>query len=186
MRHGRSGLPALLVAIAVAGAGGCGKPVLRLADPSLGDYYTAEEFKKLRKEQRDEYCNELALQDSAYLEEIQGSREALAALLLRRDPLRREADSLTALAPELERRVSEARAARPGRGAPATGSGSGAETADGRARWTVRPGDSLWRIAADGTTYGDGRKWPRLYAANKDRIGSPDRIYPGQEITIPR
>lgn len=186
MRRGRAALPALLAAIAVAVAAGCGKPVLRLADPSLGDYYTAEEFKKLRKEQRDEYCNELALQDSAYLEEIQGSREALAALLLRRDPIRREADSLSALVADLERRVAEARAAGPGRSAPATTAGSGAEAAGTRARWTVRPGDSLWRIAADGTTYGDGRQWPRLYAANKDRIGSPDRIYPGQEITIPR
>lgn len=165
---------------------GCGKPVLRLADPSLGDYYTDEEFKKLRQEQRDEYCNELALQDSAYQDEIRGAREALAALEARRDPLRREADSLRSVVSELERRVAESRAARPPRGLPPTGpKGSSGVTGDA-ARWIVRPGDSLWRIAADGTTYGDGRAWPRLYAANKDRIGSPDRIYPGQEITIPR
>jgi nucleoid-associated protein YgaU len=172
----------ILAVVAMAASPGCGKPVLRLADPSLGDYYTEDEFKKLRKEQRDEYCNELALQDSAYLEEIRGAEEALAGLASRRDPLRREADSLTSLVPDLERRVAEARGARP-HGRP-TRREDGA--ASDRARWTVRPGDSLWRIAADGTTYGDGRAWPRLYAANKDRIGSPDRIYPGQEITIPR
>jgi hypothetical protein len=182
MRRGRSALGALVTVIAMAASTGCGTPVLRIADPSLGDYYTDEEFEKLRKEQRDEYCNELALQDSAYRDGIREAEEALAALQVRRDPLRREADSLTALVPEFERRVAQARQARPDRH-PA-GDRSGA-AGDGE-RWTVRPGDTLWRIAADGKTYGDGRAWPRLYAANKDRIGSPHRIYPGQEITIPR
>lgn len=182
MRRGRSALGALATVIAMAASTGCGTPVLRIADPSLGDYYTDEEWKKLRKEQRDEYCNELALQDSAYRDGIREAEEALGALRARRDPLRREADSLTALVPDFERRVAEARQARPDR----RPSGGGTGAAGDRARWTVRPGDSLWRIAADGTTYGDGRAWPRLYAANKDRIGSPDRIYPGQEITIPR
>jgi nucleoid-associated protein YgaU len=165
---------------------GCGKPVLRLADPSLGDYYTDEEFKKLRQAERDEYCNELALQDSTYQDEIREARAALEALELRRDPLRREADSLGQLVSELERRLAESRASRPPRGLPKPGPKGSAEAAGNPAPWIVRPGDSLWRIAADGTTYGDGRAWPRLYAANKDRIGSPDRIYPGQEITIPR
>lgn len=176
----------VLAALAIVGAatlGGCGKPVLRIADPSLGDYYTDEEFKKLRQEQRDEYCNELALQDSAYQDEIREAREALASIRLRRDPLRRETDSLMAVVAVLERRVAEARASNPRRGTrPRPPEGT---TGDGM-RWTVRAGDSLWRIAADDKTYGDGRKWPRLYAANKSRIGSPDRIYPGQEITIPR
>lgn len=167
---------AALAIVSAATLGGCGKPVLRIADPSLGDYYTEKEFKKLRQEQRDEYCNELALQDSAYQEEIREARDALQAIRLRRDPLRQETDSLAFAATELERRVAEARGVKPRRGGT---------TGDG-ARWTVRVGDSLWRIAADDKTYGDGRKWPRLYAANKDRIGSPDRIYPGQEITIPR
>jgi nucleoid-associated protein YgaU len=182
MRRGRAARWVLLAAVAMAASPGCGKPVLRIADPSLGDYYTEEEFKKLRKEQREEYCNELALQDEAYREDIRGAEEALAGLASRREPLLREADSLTSLAPDLERRVAEARASKP-HGRPPEGKNG---TPGDGTRWTVRPGDSLWRIAAHGTTYGDGRAWPRLYAANKDRIGSPDRIYPGQEITIPR
>ena len=180
---------ALVFVSLVAGAAllaGCGKPVLRLADPSLGDYYTDEEFKKLRQEQRDEYCNELALQDSAYQDEIRETRAALAALQSRRGPLRREADSLASVVSALEQLVAEARGAHPPRGLPSPKSTASVEAAGDAARWIVRPGDSLWRIAADGKTYGDGRAWPRLYAANKDRIGSPDRIYPGQEITIPR
>ena len=174
---------AALTIVGAASLAGCGKPVLRIADPSLGDYYTEEEFKKLRQEQRDEYCNELALQDSAYREEIREAREALASIRLRQDPLRRETDSLMVVVAGLERRVAEARASKPRRGT--TPRETNGPAGDGT-RWTVRAGDSLWRIAADDKTYGDGRKWPRLYAANKDRIGSPDRIYPGQEITIPR
>jgi len=184
MRLRQAAWPVLIGVFAAAWAG-CGKPVLRIADPSLGDYYTDEEFKKLRKEQREEYCNELALQDSTYQDEIRGAREAASALRLRHDPLRREADSLTSLVADLERRVAETPA--PGaHAAPGPGKNNPTGRTSDRNRWTVRPGDSLWRIAADGTIFGDGRKWPSLYAANKDRIGSPDRIYPGQEITIPR
>ena len=50
----------LAVAWLAFAAAGCGKPVLRVADASLGDYYTQEEYQKLRKEQREEYCRELA------------------------------------------------------------------------------------------------------------------------------
>lgn len=186
MTRVRAALALSSLVLGTALFGGCGKPVLRLADPSLGDYYTDEEFKKLRKEQREEYCNELALQDSTYQDEIRETRGALAALELRRDPLRREADSLRSLVSELELRVAESRAARPAPSLPSPGPKRSGGAGGDPARWIVRLGDSLWRIAADGTTYGDGRAWPRLYAANKDRIGSPDRIYPGQEITIPR
>jgi nucleoid-associated protein YgaU len=184
MRRAAAALVPLLAWVALST--GCGKPVLRLADPSLGDYYTDKEFKKLRQVERDEYCNELALQDSAYQDEIREAREAAAALRLRHDPLRREADSLEVLVSELERRVAESRAGRPRKTLPSPGIGRSIDAAGDPARWIVRPGDSLWRIAADESTFGDGRAWPRLYAANKDRIGSPDRIYPGQEITIPR
>lgn len=165
--------------IAIAGlcaGGGCGKPVLRLADASLGDYYTPEEFKHLSKEQRDEYCDELALQDSTYRGEIREAQDALAALALRREPLRREVDSLSARADSLARRLAEA---------PAPGHAP-AERPSRAAEWTVRGGESLWRISGSADVYGDGRGWRRLFEANRDRIRNPDLIYPGQEIRIPR
>ncbi len=54
--------------------------------------------------------------------------------------------------------------------------------------YVVRPGDFLSKIAAkappDG--YGDGDKWPVIFAANKDVIGSnPDVIRPGMRLVIP-
>jgi nucleoid-associated protein YgaU len=47
----------------------------------------------------------------------------------------------------------------------------------------VRPGDSLWRIAAAVT--GDPTLWPLLYRANRDQIKDPSILYPGQRLTIP-
>ena len=50
--------------------------------------------------------------------------------------------------------------------------------------YTVTPGDKLSRIA--NTHYGDVRKWPVIYEANRDVIGrDPDLIKPGQRFLIP-
>ncbi len=51
----------------------------------------------------------------------------------------------------------------------------------------VRPGDSLWSIAAAEAGTGDiGTRWRTIWAANQDTIGSdPDLIIPGQQLRIP-
>ena len=46
----------------------------------------------------------------------------------------------------------------------------------------VRTGDSLWKIAA--AHYGRGASWPCVAQENPD-VRDSDRIYPGQEITLP-
>jgi nucleoid-associated protein YgaU len=48
----------------------------------------------------------------------------------------------------------------------------------------VQPGNSLWRIAR--RTYGEGLQFTVIYEANKDRIGDPNLIYPGQIFTVPK
>lgn len=56
---------------------------------------------------------------------------------------------------------------------------------------TVRPGDSLWSIAArhlapDRSAPRIARAWPRWYAANRQAIGSrPDLIRPGTRLVAP-
>jgi len=50
----------------------------------------------------------------------------------------------------------------------------------------VRPGESLWTIAAQRLVYGDALQWPLIYKANRDQIKDPRQIYPKQELTIPR
>jgi LysM repeat protein len=50
--------------------------------------------------------------------------------------------------------------------------------------YTVKKGDSLWKIAKN--VYGDGSKWRQIYEANKKVIGkNPNLIYPGQKLVIP-
>lgn len=49
--------------------------------------------------------------------------------------------------------------------------------------YVVVSGDSLSKIARK--EYGDARRWPAIFEANKDTIKNPDRIFPGQKLIIP-
>jgi len=49
---------------------------------------------------------------------------------------------------------------------------------------TVRRGDTLWALAR--RTYGGGRFWPTIFAANRDIIGDPNLIFPGQVLKLPK
>ena len=49
--------------------------------------------------------------------------------------------------------------------------------------YTVKKGDSLWKIAKQ--FYGNGNAWTRIHEANKDIIRDPDLIQPGWTLRIP-
>ena len=50
--------------------------------------------------------------------------------------------------------------------------------------YTVKSGDSLWKIAQK--QLGDGTRWREIYDLNKDTIGSnPNLIYAGQVYNMP-
>ncbi|MDE7244012.1 MAG: LysM peptidoglycan-binding domain-containing protein [Oscillospiraceae bacterium] len=50
--------------------------------------------------------------------------------------------------------------------------------------YTIKSGDCLWNIAK--SIYGDGADYTKLYEANKDVVGdNPNKIYPGQVLSIP-
>jgi LysM repeat protein len=49
--------------------------------------------------------------------------------------------------------------------------------------YTVQPGDTLWAISE--RYYGHGRHYNDIYNANRDKLHSPDLIYPNQRLTIP-
>ena len=57
----------------------------------------------------------------------------------------------------------------------AAGSSSGGST------YTVQAGDSLSKI---GSHY--GVSWQKIFEANRDKLDDPDKIQPGQELTIPQ
>ena len=61
----------------------------------------------------------------------------------------------------------------------------GASQASETIEHLVRPGETLWSIAAQERIYGDPYLWPVIYKFNRDQIKDPARIYPGQRLQIP-
>jgi nucleoid-associated protein YgaU len=50
--------------------------------------------------------------------------------------------------------------------------------------YTVKPGDSLWKIAK--LQLGSGSKWESVYEANRETVGpDPNKIFPGQKLVLP-
>ncbi len=49
--------------------------------------------------------------------------------------------------------------------------------------YTVKKGDYLSKIAKQ--VYGDAKKYPIIFEANKPMLKDPDLIYPGQVLVIP-
>jgi nucleoid-associated protein YgaU len=67
--------------------------------------------------------------------------------------------------------------------APAPGQGGPTGAVTPMSTYVVVKGDSLSKIAQ--RAYGDGKKWRKIFEANKDVIKDPDLIYPGQSLRIP-
>ncbi len=49
---------------------------------------------------------------------------------------------------------------------------------------TVVSGDTLWGIAQ--AVYGDGNRYPEIFAANQPMLTDPDLIFPGQVLRCPQ
>jgi nucleoid-associated protein YgaU len=50
--------------------------------------------------------------------------------------------------------------------------------------YTVQSGDTLGKIAAE--HYGNAGKYTVIFEANKPMLTDPDKIYPGQQLRIPK
>ena len=67
-----------------------------------------------------------------------------------------------------------------------SGSSSGAAAPGAQSAprtYEVKKGDSLSKIAKH--VYGDANKWKQIFEANRDKLKDPDKIFPGQVLTIP-
>lgn len=65
-----------------------------------------------------------------------------------------------------------------GDGGVGTSSG-GVGTSSGKT-YTVQSGDTLSKIGSE-----HGVSWQKIFEANRDKLDDPDKIYPGQELSIP-
>lgn len=50
--------------------------------------------------------------------------------------------------------------------------------------YRVQSGDTLTRIAAK--IYGDPNQWTKIFEANRDTLGKPENVRPGQVLVIPK
>lgn len=60
------------------------------------------------------------------------------------------------------------------------GGDSSSSSGGGGSTYTVQAGDSLSKIGAH-----FGVSWHKIFEANRDKLDNPDKIQPGQELTIP-
>lgn len=58
-----------------------------------------------------------------------------------------------------------------------------AREASGPEALIVQPGNTLWGMSVE--QFGDGRRFMRIFDANRDQIRNPDLIYPGQVFVLP-
>jgi nucleoid-associated protein YgaU len=65
----------------------------------------------------------------------------------------------------------------------ATG-GGGAGAGGGAHTYTVKAGDTLSKIAKE--HLGDANAYMDIFNANRDQLKDPDKIKPGQVLTIPQ
>lgn len=161
-------VPASLVVIV-----GCSPKVSRTANVADGDYYTAEEFKSLSKDQRDAYCADLD--------------DQLAKLNSAAERSTREASDMGAELAKAEKDVKALQSKYDSAKASTNGLKEQVEYFENLPKvHVVEKGEFLQKISSYETIYADRLKWPRIYRANKDKIEDPNLIYPGWELTIPR
>ncbi len=67
--------------------------------------------------------------------------------------------------------------------APAPRQAVSAEAPAAPTTYVVQKGDTLEKIAKK--VYGDTKRWPKIYKANKALLKNANRVYPGQRLTIP-
>jgi nucleoid-associated protein YgaU len=142
-------------------------------DLQSGDYLTAEEYKKLSKDEALAYCQKLSQEidiqndNAAAANGQMGDIDAeIAALQARLAEARGVTGPLASEVAELERRLRE--------------------LGDLPRSYTVIEGDWLIKISGKSRIYNDKKQWRKIFQANRDKIRDENLIYPGQIFLISR
>ena len=69
-------------------------------------------------------------------------------------------------------------------GGGGTASAATTGTAGSETTYTVKPGDTLSKIAKH--LLGDANAYTEIFNANRDQLSDPDKIQPGQRLKIPQ
>ena len=65
-----------------------------------------------------------------------------------------------------------------------SGQSPAANTSGGGKTYTVKPGDTLSKIAKE--MFGDANAYNEIFEANRDQLNDPNKIKPGQVLKIPQ
>jgi nucleoid-associated protein YgaU len=143
------------------------------ADVSKGQFYTEEEYQKLSGDEREAYCNSLADEMnkqkdmlSDHKGKLEAEQKAVADLKAKIAKVDAELNPKKAEAAKLQKEIDYYNSL--------------------PTQWTVKNGESLFKISDYEEIYADGTKWPRIYRANRDKIEDPNLIYVDQILAIPR
>jgi uncharacterized membrane protein len=175
MKTGRQ-VTVLMLMLAVTAlllVAGCGKKVLRTANPAEGDYYTEEEFKNLSKEQRDSYCQDL---ENVLNQNQNAAQEDAAKERADADRAAKIKAQIAQLETKFNRAENEVKQLR----------NEKAELDALPRTYTVVEGDCLWKIAGYPKIYNDPLRWTTLYRVNRNKISDPELIYPKQVLDVLR
>ncbi|MFZ1947812.1 MAG: LysM peptidoglycan-binding domain-containing protein [bacterium] len=142
-------------------------------DVTKGQFYTEEEYQKLKKGDRLAYCDQLA-------READRQRQLLATATTGLDKGKADVDQLKARIKQVDGELNPAKA---------DVTRLEKEIAELEAlpkTWTVKQGECLSKISAYTEIYSDSKKWTRIYRANRDKIQDPNLIYVNWVLAIPR
>jgi len=163
----------MFIPLIVVVAAGCSRYQPRDIDISKGEYYEDEEYQKLSKKQREQYCTDLATE----LETLEQRSETAQTQL---EQNKEDIQTLTKDLRDAEREYSRLR-------------NQVDELTLQKEELAALPkehelifGECLWTVAGYEQIYGDPLKWTRLWRGNWDRIEDPDWVLAGWVIKVPR
>jgi nucleoid-associated protein YgaU len=142
-------------------------------DVSKGQFYTEEEYQKLKKQDRLAYCDALAKEAERQGQLLASAQSSLDKAKARVDELKAQINKVDGELTPLQGEVSQLESQIKDLEALPT-------------QWTVKSGECLSKISGYTEIYSDPKKWTRIYRANRDKIQDPNLIYVGWVLAIPR